>query len=69
MNVFEILDQACCERVSDGATLPLLEGCGMRRSLILVLPHFGDFDSLEYAWWLKREGGVRRSRRDLYCGR
>jgi len=56
INSFEILSNAQCERVSDGATVPFLGGCAAVKTLALVLPHFGDFDSLEYAWWLKREG-------------
>lgn len=42
-------------RVSDGKTMPVLSGCeSASYSLILVLPQLGDFDSLEYAWWLNR---------------
>ncbi len=56
MNSFEILTQARVERVSDGEQLPILSGCKADKTLVLVLPHFGDFDPLEYAWWLKRDG-------------
>ena len=44
------------QRVSDGKTISILSGCESANSiLVLVLPQLGDFDSLEYAWWLKRE--------------
>lgn len=44
------------QRVSDGCVASVLEGCEVaRRVLVLVWPHLGDFDPLEYAWWLQRE--------------
>ncbi|MFM2430068.1 MAG: hypothetical protein RLZZ511_1281 [Cyanobacteriota bacterium] len=43
------------QRTSDGQVTSILEAADDRRQLILVLPQLGDFDSLEYAWWLKRE--------------
>jgi hypothetical protein len=44
------------QRVSDGAIASVLTGCeGVERLLMLVLPQLGDFDSMEYAWWLQRE--------------
>ncbi|MDJ0715043.1 MAG: peroxiredoxin-like family protein [Prochloraceae cyanobacterium] len=56
MNDTVILDRAQYERVSDGKILPVLSGCdSANRLLVLVLPQLGDFDSLEYAWWLQRE--------------
>ena len=56
MNPYKILNQNQCKRVSDGAILPFLSGCeSASRKLVLVLPQLGDFDSLEYAWWLQRE--------------
>jgi hypothetical protein len=34
----------------------LLSGCELASyTLVIVLPQLGDFDSLEYAWWLQRE--------------
>lgn len=43
-------------RVSDGAIVPLLSHCELcTRLLVLVWPQLGDFDTLEYAWWLQRE--------------
>ncbi|HEY9803612.1 MAG TPA: peroxiredoxin-like family protein [Leptolyngbyaceae cyanobacterium] len=56
MNSYTIISQTELERVSDGMTRPLLENCGTASHiLILVWPQLGDFDSLEYAWWLQRE--------------
>ncbi len=56
MNYHAILNQTQRQRVSDGTILPLLSGCeSASRQLVLVLPQLGDFDSLEYAWWLQRE--------------
>ena len=56
MNVYETLNQTQRQRVSDGEIQPILTGCeGINRLLVLILPQLGDFDSLEYAWWLKRE--------------
>ncbi len=56
MNIYEIFSQTDRQRVSDGSIVPLLSGCeSADRTLVLLLPQLGDFDSLEYAWWLKRE--------------
>jgi hypothetical protein len=44
------------QRVSDGEIRPILEGCqSAHRLLVMVWPQLGDFDSLEYAWWLRRD--------------
>ena len=66
MNTYSIFNQTKRQRVSDGAIAPLLSGCeSAARLLVLVWPQLGDFDSLEYAWWLQREaeslrvGGLR----------
>jgi hypothetical protein len=56
MNAFEIFKNRECQRVSDGVVAQIWEGCETAdRVLIVVLPQLGDFDSLEYAWWLRRE--------------
>jgi hypothetical protein len=55
MDVYAIISQAQRQRVSDGAIAPILSGCDAAKQLILVWPQLGDFDSLEYAWWLQRE--------------
>ncbi|AFZ37740.1 hypothetical protein Sta7437_4268 [Stanieria cyanosphaera PCC 7437] len=56
MNVYSILSQTQRLRISDGAIAKLFDGCSSaNRLLILIWSQLGDFDSLEYAWWLKRE--------------
>ncbi|MBL1176971.1 peroxiredoxin-like family protein [Pantanalinema sp. GBBB05] len=55
MNPYHILKQTQQQRVSDGNLGLILEGCDPAcHLLVLVLPQLGDFDSLEYAWWLQR---------------
>lgn len=56
MNVYEQLRQTERQRVSDGVITPILSGCeSASQVLVLVWPQLGDFDSLEYAWWLRRD--------------
>ncbi|NER80101.1 MAG: hypothetical protein F6K42_11070 [Leptolyngbya sp. SIO1D8] len=56
MDTYELLRQLKKQRVSDGETVPLLAGCeSAPKLLFLAWPQLGDFDSLEYAWWLQRE--------------
>jgi hypothetical protein len=56
MDAYAIFKQAEKMRVSDGAIVPLLSDCELKsRLLVLVWPQLGDFDTLEYAWWLQRE--------------
>ncbi|ESA36905.1 hypothetical protein N836_04920 [Leptolyngbya sp. Heron Island J] len=50
--IFEVLSQVRRQRVSDGAETALVTPD--LKQLILVWPQLGDFDSLEYAWWLQR---------------
>ena len=55
-NIYKILSQTQRQRVSDGAIASIFDGCqSAHRKLILVLPQLGDFDSLEYIWWIQRE--------------
>jgi hypothetical protein len=36
--------------------MPILSECdAFNQILMIVLPQLGDFDSMEYAWWLQRE--------------
>ena len=51
-DVYSVLSQTRRQRVSDGAEANLLTKA---TQLVLVWPQLGDFDSLEYAWWLGRE--------------
>ena len=63
MNSYTILAQTRRSRVSDGASVPLLTGCeGAAQTLVLVWPQLGDFDSLEYAWWVQRGAADLRGR-------
>lgn len=57
MSLYDLLTQTERQRVSDGAVVPLLSNCkSAPRQLVLLWSQLGDFDSLEYAWWLQREG-------------
>ncbi|MEM7066170.1 MAG: peroxiredoxin-like family protein [Cyanobacteria bacterium P01_B01_bin.77] len=53
--IYNRLGQTKRRRVSDGAETALLTGT---KQLVLVWPQLGDFDSLEYAWWLRRRADV-----------
>lgn len=56
---YEILSTIQRQRVSDGQIVPILSDCtDYKRLLILVWPQLGDFDSLEYAWWLEKEAAL-----------
>ncbi|HEY9628179.1 MAG TPA: peroxiredoxin-like family protein [Coleofasciculaceae cyanobacterium] len=56
MNPYVLLSQTQQQRVSDGVVAPILSNCeAATRQLVLIMPQLGDFDSLEYAWWLQRE--------------
>ncbi len=56
MNIYSIFQQTDRQRISDGAIVPILSGCETASQLlVIVCPQLGDFDSLEYAWWLQRE--------------
>ncbi|NJN12088.1 MAG: hypothetical protein HC836_15470 [Richelia sp. RM2_1_2] len=55
-NVYSILSQTQRLRVSDGEIKPVLDGCSNAlHLLVLIWSQLGDFDNLEYAWWLHRE--------------
>lgn len=59
---YQVLQQQSRQRVSDGAIAPILAGCeAAQRVLCLAWPQLGDFDSLEYAWWLQREQSTLQS--------
>ena len=56
MNLYVLLQQTQRQRISDGQQVSVLDGCDTAdRLLMVVLPQLGDFDSLEYAWWLQRD--------------
>ncbi|HEY9618894.1 MAG TPA: peroxiredoxin-like family protein [Crinalium sp.] len=55
MNPYALLKETQRQRVSDGQQVSILDGCQTsNRLLVVVLPQLGDFDSLEYVWWLQR---------------
>ncbi|MEQ8752393.1 MAG: peroxiredoxin-like family protein [Coleofasciculus sp. G1-WW12-02] len=63
MNPYAIIHQTQRQRVSDGMTRSLLEDCeNTPRILVLVWSQLGDFDSLEYAFWLQREAEQLRAK-------
>lgn len=43
------------QRVSDGEVAEIMANWSAPYRLLLVWPQLGDFDSLEYAWWIQRE--------------
>ena len=55
-DIYSIFSQTQRLRVSDGEIKPILDGCSnATQLLILIWSQLGDFDNLEYAWWLQRE--------------
>ncbi len=55
-DVYSIISTANRLRVSDGEIKPVLNGCSnASQLLVLIWSQLGDFDNLEYAWWLQRE--------------
>ena len=56
MDVYSIFQQTARQRISDGKIVPILsDGDRAKQLLVIICPQLGDFDSLEYAWWLQRE--------------
>jgi hypothetical protein len=56
MNPYSLLARTTRERVSDGAIAPILTNCeAASKTLVLIWSQLGDFDSLEYAWWIQRQ--------------
>jgi hypothetical protein len=54
MDVYAILSQAERLCIGDGKVKPILDS-NAGKTLVLLWSQLGDFDNLEYAWWLKRE--------------
>ncbi|WP_099239633.1 peroxiredoxin-like family protein [Synechococcus sp. BDU 130192] len=48
------------QRVSDGQLTPLIPSGLTRPLMVLILSQLGDFDSLEYAWWLQKDADFCR---------
>lgn len=63
-NIYGILSQARRQRVSDGTECPVLIPDTISQ-LVLIWPQLGDFDSLEYAWWLQRDADQLRAKNVL----
>ncbi|MGB3496378.1 MAG: peroxiredoxin-like family protein [Elainellaceae cyanobacterium] len=55
IDVYAILSQTRRQRISDGAIAPIFSGAATQKRLVVILPQLGDFDSMEYAWWIQRE--------------
>jgi len=55
MDAYSTLKQAQLLHVSDSQQASLFDGSTSKTVLILVLPQLGDFDTLEYAWWVARD--------------
>ncbi|MBV6623737.1 MAG: AhpC/TSA family protein [Rivularia sp. (in: Bacteria)] len=56
LDVYSVLSQTQRLRVSDGKIKPVLDGClNNSQLLVLIWSQLGDFDNLEYAWWLQKE--------------
>ncbi|MEM8506035.1 MAG: peroxiredoxin-like family protein [Cyanobacteria bacterium P01_D01_bin.1] len=55
MDLYSTLNQVTRQRVSDGQQVSLFENCDRNQpTLLLIWPQLGDFDTLEYAWWVER---------------
>lgn len=55
-SIYNLLSQTKRQRVSDGAMVSILDGCeSAPQHLVLLWSQLGDFDNLEYAWWLQRD--------------
>ena len=54
MDVYSILSQTQRKCVGDGEFKAVLNK-GAGKTLVVLWSQLGDFDNLEYAWWLKRE--------------
>lgn len=61
MNVYSILSQAQRECIADGE-FKIILGNESQKTLILLWSQLGDFDNLEYAWWLKRESAKLKAK-------
>jgi AhpC/TSA antioxidant enzyme len=56
MDIYAIFKQTKRQQISSGEIVPILDGCDRSQKLLIIIcPQLGDFDSLEYAWWLQRE--------------
>lgn len=57
MNIYAILSHTQLECVGDGKVKSIFQQTSSK-NLVLLWSQLGDFDNLEYAWWLKRESAL-----------
>jgi len=56
MTTYALLNQTELSRIGDGQAVALFDTCdAAKRTLVLIWPQLGDFDTLEYAWWVERD--------------
>ncbi len=56
MTTYSLLSQTKLSRTGDGRAVTLFDTCdAAKRTLVLIWPQLGDFDTLEYAWWVERD--------------
>jgi hypothetical protein len=60
-DLFEWFCQVQPLRVQDGQPGAMVDRRPAERWLVIMLPQLGDFDSLEYAWWLQRHADDLKS--------
>ncbi|BAW95712.1 hypothetical protein NIES970_06230 [[Synechococcus] sp. NIES-970] len=60
MDYLQFFQNAERQRVSDGQQSSLVPSILTRPLMVLILSQLGDFDSLEYAWWLQKETDLCR---------
>ena len=60
MDAYSIFSQTQRECVADGKFKTILED--NKPTLVLLWSQLGDFDNLEYAWWLKKESAQLQAR-------
>lgn len=53
-NPYSILRETQLLKVSDRETSSVFDGCPWGQLLVLIWSQLGDFDNLEYAWWLQK---------------
>jgi hypothetical protein len=67
-SVYDLLKQTERQRVSDGSTIPIFDNSdSATHQLVLVWSQLGDFDTLEYAWWLQRSAEQFRKQGISVC--
>ncbi|MBV5260179.1 hypothetical protein FLX56_17340 [Synechococcus moorigangaii CMS01] len=60
VNNLQLFQHTERQRVSDGQMAAVAPLTLTRPLLVLILSQLGDFDSLEYAWWLQKEADLCR---------